>query len=147
MRFLSLYFAIISPLRLYFNALACMLVYKCMLWLHSYFSFWKHNKRIKSAGLFPCIIVIWLGQAYRYIFSYLSLFLIFFSYSDVSPCLMQLHKAAKLLDSGAVRATRFLWRYPTARLILLFYLVKQLNMCLKSLNYADILCGVNQITK
>ncbi|XP_075491927.1 golgin candidate 1-like isoform X4 [Primulina tabacum] len=36
---------------------------------------------------------------------------------------MQLQKAAKLLDSGAVRATRFLWRYPTARIILLFYLV------------------------
>ncbi|KAF7143190.1 hypothetical protein RHSIM_Rhsim05G0040900 [Rhododendron simsii] len=36
---------------------------------------------------------------------------------------MQLQKAAKLLDSGAVRATRFLWRYPTARLLLLFYLV------------------------
>ncbi|XP_022946394.1 golgin candidate 1 isoform X2 [Cucurbita moschata] len=36
---------------------------------------------------------------------------------------IQLQKAAKLLDSGAVRATRFLWRYPTARLLLLFYLV------------------------
>lgn len=36
---------------------------------------------------------------------------------------MQLQKAAKLLDSGAVRATRFLWRYPTARVMLLFYLV------------------------
>ncbi|KAL2479866.1 Golgin candidate 1 [Abeliophyllum distichum] len=36
---------------------------------------------------------------------------------------LQLQKAAKLLDTGAVRATRFLWRYPTARLILLFYLV------------------------
>ncbi|KAK3210637.1 hypothetical protein Dsin_015343 [Dipteronia sinensis] len=36
---------------------------------------------------------------------------------------IQLQKAAKLLDSGAVRATRFLWRYPTARVILLFYLV------------------------
>ncbi|XP_020536568.1 golgin candidate 1 isoform X2 [Jatropha curcas] len=36
---------------------------------------------------------------------------------------IQLQKAAKLLDSGAARATRFLWRYPTARLILLFYLV------------------------
>jgi chromosome segregation ATPase len=35
----------------------------------------------------------------------------------------QLHKAAKILDSGAVRATRFLWRYPVARVILLFYLV------------------------
>lgn len=81
MRFLSLYFAIIYPLHLYFNALAYMLVYKCMLWLHSYFSFWKLNKRKKSAGLFPCITVIWLGQAYRYIFSYLSLFLISFSYS------------------------------------------------------------------
>lgn len=37
--------------------------------------------------------------------------------------ILQLQKAAKLLDSGAVRATRFLWRYPTARVILLFYLV------------------------
>ncbi|XP_008804605.1 golgin-84 [Phoenix dactylifera] len=36
---------------------------------------------------------------------------------------MQLQKAAKLLDTGAVRATRFLWRYPVARVILLFYLV------------------------
>ncbi|MQL78838.1 hypothetical protein Taro_011258 [Colocasia esculenta] len=36
---------------------------------------------------------------------------------------IQLQKAAKLLDSGAVRATRFLWRYPTARIILLLYLV------------------------
>ncbi|XP_030529977.1 golgin candidate 1 isoform X2 [Rhodamnia argentea] len=36
---------------------------------------------------------------------------------------VQLQKAAKLLDSGAARATRFLWRYPTARLLLLFYLV------------------------
>ncbi|KAH9800944.1 golgin candidate 1 [Citrus sinensis] len=37
---------------------------------------------------------------------------------------VQLQKAAKLLDSGAVRATRFLWRYPIARIILLFYLVR-----------------------
>ncbi|KAK9130981.1 hypothetical protein Sjap_011468 [Stephania japonica] len=36
---------------------------------------------------------------------------------------LQLEKAVKLLDSGAVRATRFLWRYPIARVILLFYLV------------------------
>ncbi|OVA20235.1 hypothetical protein BVC80_157g29 [Macleaya cordata] len=36
---------------------------------------------------------------------------------------LQLQKAAKLLDSGAVRATRFLWRYPVARVLLLFYLV------------------------
>lgn len=36
---------------------------------------------------------------------------------------MQLQKAVKLLDSGAVRATRFLWRYPTARVALFFYLV------------------------
>ncbi|KAJ4749655.1 Golgin-84 [Rhynchospora pubera] len=35
----------------------------------------------------------------------------------------QLNKAVKILDSGAVRATRFLWRYPVARVILLFYLV------------------------
>ncbi|GKV06694.1 hypothetical protein SLEP1_g18552 [Rubroshorea leprosula] len=36
---------------------------------------------------------------------------------------IQLQKAAKLLDSGRVRAIRFLWRYPTARVILLFHLV------------------------
>ncbi|KAL7239962.1 hypothetical protein ACSBR2_005763 [Camellia fascicularis] len=36
---------------------------------------------------------------------------------------IQLQNAAKLLDSGAVRATRFLWRYPIARILLLFYLV------------------------
>ncbi|KAJ4838998.1 hypothetical protein Tsubulata_021452 [Turnera subulata] len=36
---------------------------------------------------------------------------------------IQLQNAAKLLDTGAARATRFFWRYPTARLMLLFYLV------------------------
>ncbi|XP_020264876.1 golgin-84 isoform X1 [Asparagus officinalis] len=36
---------------------------------------------------------------------------------------VQLQKAAKFLDTGAVRATRFLWRYPVARVLLLFYLV------------------------
>ncbi|KAL1560968.1 golgin candidate 1 isoform X2 [Salvia divinorum] len=36
---------------------------------------------------------------------------------------LQLQRAAKILDTGAARATRFLWRYPTARIILLFYLV------------------------
>ncbi|KAK1434728.1 hypothetical protein QVD17_00478 [Tagetes erecta] len=36
---------------------------------------------------------------------------------------IQLQKAAKILDSGAVRAMRFLWRYPIARLLLLFYMV------------------------
>ncbi|ESW24901.1 hypothetical protein PHAVU_004G170300 [Phaseolus vulgaris] len=36
---------------------------------------------------------------------------------------IQLQKAVKLLDSGAVRATRFLWRYPTARVFLFFYLI------------------------
>ncbi|KAJ7969547.1 golgin candidate 1 [Quillaja saponaria] len=41
----------------------------------------------------------------------------------MAGAIVQLQKAAKLLDSGAVRATRFLWRYPTARVILLFYLV------------------------
>ncbi|KAK4479129.1 hypothetical protein RD792_014640 [Penstemon davidsonii] len=40
---------------------------------------------------------------------------------------LQLQKAAKILDTGAVRATRFLWRYPTARIILLFYLVRKLS--------------------
>ncbi|GLT48520.1 hypothetical protein SLA2020_221400 [Shorea laevis] len=42
---------------------------------------------------------------------------------DMAAASIQLQKAAKLLDSGAVRAIRFLWRYPTARVILLFYLV------------------------
>lgn len=36
---------------------------------------------------------------------------------------IQLRKAAKLLDSGAVSATRILWRHPRARVGLLFYLV------------------------
>lgn len=36
---------------------------------------------------------------------------------------IQLRKAAKFLDSGAVRATRILWRHPRARVGLLFYLV------------------------
>lgn len=36
---------------------------------------------------------------------------------------IQLQRAAKILDSGAARATRFLWQYPVARVILLFYLV------------------------
>ncbi|MED6137926.1 hypothetical protein PIB30_069553 [Stylosanthes scabra] len=47
---------------------------------------------------------------------------------------IQLQKAVKLLDSGAVRATRFLWRYPTARVILFFYLVRSLNWIFKSVN-------------
>ncbi|MED6131273.1 hypothetical protein PIB30_008312 [Stylosanthes scabra] len=47
---------------------------------------------------------------------------------------IQLQKAVKLLDSGAVRATRFLWRYPTARVILFFYLVRSLNWMLKVSN-------------
>lgn len=38
---------------------------------------------------------------------------------------LQLQNAVKLLDSGAVRATRFLWRYPIARIFLLFYLVRR----------------------
>ncbi|KAF3660474.1 Golgin candidate 1 [Capsicum annuum] len=43
---------------------------------------------------------------------------------------VQLQKAAKLLDSGAVRATRFLWRYPTARVfvhLFLMYLLHRLQ--------------------
>ncbi|KAG4189749.1 hypothetical protein ERO13_A08G242800v2 [Gossypium hirsutum] len=41
----------------------------------------------------------------------------------VAAASVQFQKAVKLLDSGAVRATRFLWRYPTARIMLLCYLV------------------------
>lgn len=52
-----------------------------------------------------------------------------------SACIVQLQKAAKLLDSGAVRATRFLWRYPTARLLLLFYLVRfSFSLCPKKMS-------------
>ncbi|RYR57539.1 hypothetical protein Ahy_A05g023250 isoform A [Arachis hypogaea] len=43
---------------------------------------------------------------------------------------IQLQKAVKLLDSGAVRATRFLWRYPTARVfvhLFLMYLLHRLQ--------------------
>lgn len=36
---------------------------------------------------------------------------------------IQLQRAAKILDTGAVRATRFLWQYPVARVLLLIYLV------------------------
>ncbi|KAK9697614.1 hypothetical protein RND81_08G048700 [Saponaria officinalis] len=36
---------------------------------------------------------------------------------------IQFRKAAKLLDSGAVSATRILWRHPRARVGVLFYLV------------------------
>ncbi|KAL1164574.1 hypothetical protein V6Z11_A06G077700 [Gossypium hirsutum] len=36
---------------------------------------------------------------------------------------IQLQKVVKLLDSVSVRAIRFLWRYPAARIILLCYLV------------------------
>ncbi|KAL0426981.1 UNVERIFIED_CONTAM: Golgin candidate 1 [Sesamum latifolium] len=42
---------------------------------------------------------------------------------------LQLQKAAKLLDTGAVRVTRFLWRYPTARISLLCYLDDQNSLC------------------
>ncbi|KAH1264108.1 Golgin candidate 1 [Glycine max] len=44
---------------------------------------------------------------------------------------IQLQKAVKLLDSGAVRATRFLWQYPTARVfvhLFLMYLLHRLQV-------------------
>ncbi|THF94755.1 hypothetical protein TEA_017705 [Camellia sinensis var. sinensis] len=41
--------------------------------------------------------------------------------------LVNLQNAAKLLDSGAVRATRFLWRYPIARILPFFYLCFELH--------------------
>lgn len=65
-----------------------------------------------------------------YLLSYLTIclpFLLTFCFD----LFMQLQKAAKLLDSGAVRATRFLWRYPTARVILLFYLVRTVHLLVK----------------
>jgi hypothetical protein len=52
-------------------------------------------------------------------------YLTFLAYS-----VFQLQKAAKLLDSGAVRATRFLWRHPVARVSLLFYLVRTAKILL-----------------
>ncbi|RYR68013.1 hypothetical protein Ahy_A03g014491 [Arachis hypogaea] len=52
-----------------------------------------------------------------------------------------IQKAVKLLDSGAVRATRFLWRYPTARVGLFFYLEQAHNLDVrevaKSLGLSD----------
>lgn len=45
--------------------------------------------------------------------------------------IMQLQKAAKLLDSAAVRATRFLWQYPVARVLLLFYMVRMVSLLFK----------------
>ncbi|KAL6614536.1 hypothetical protein ACP70R_036806 [Stipagrostis hirtigluma subsp. patula] len=39
----------------------------------------------------------------------------------------QLQKAAKLLDSGAVRATRFLWRHPVARVFVHLFLMHLLH--------------------
>ena len=80
------------------------------------------------AGLFPCTTAIWLAQACRYM--YLPIFLSTSFTSDgilltrIKYGFLQLQRAAKLLDSGAVRATRFLWRYPVARVLLLFYLVR-----------------------
>ncbi|KAL9362555.1 hypothetical protein Peur_045340 [Populus x canadensis] len=48
---------------------------------------------------------------------------------------VQLQKAAKLIDSGAAaRATRFLWRYRTARLSLLFYPVRRVYLVYKMFN-------------
>ncbi|RQO91818.1 hypothetical protein POPTR_006G164350v4 [Populus trichocarpa] len=48
---------------------------------------------------------------------------------------VQLQKAAKLIDSGAAaRATRFLWRYRTARLSLLFYPVRRVYLVYKIFN-------------
>lgn len=95
------------------------------------------------AGLSPCITAIWLGQDYRYPASHIShhscppfLYLTF-----CSTYLVQLQKAAKLLDSGAVRATRFLWRYPTARVILLFYLVRRVHVVLiTKIMWKDLSC-------
>lgn len=84
------------------------------------------------AGLSPCITAIWLGQDYRYPCSHISHHSCppFLYFTVCSTYLVQLQKAAKLLDSGAVRATRFLWRYPTARVILLFYLVRRVHVVL-----------------
>lgn len=94
-----------------------------------YFTFWSNG--MITTGLFPCIIVIWLLQVYRYSVlrsSFIILIVTVYMKFMFQTWPMQLQKAAKLLDSGAVRATRFLWRYPTARLSLLFYLVHSPNM-------------------
>lgn len=57
--------------------------------------------------------------SYHFLFSFPP----YIPFPHVQIC-SQLQRAAKILDSGAVRATRFLWRYPTARVILLCYLVR-----------------------
>lgn len=46
-----------------------------------------------------------------------------FHHRHLAGANIQLQKAAKALDTGAVRAMRFLWRYPVARLFLVFYMV------------------------
>ena len=97
--------------------------------------FGKFSYKVIIAGLFLCITVIWLAQVFRYKNHHVSCH--FYSpfehyfFTLYLACHMQLQKAVKLLDSGAVRATRFLWRYPTARVILFFYLVRSLNWMFK----------------
>jgi hypothetical protein len=49
---------------------------------------------------------------------------------------LQLQRAAKLLDTGAVRATRFLWRHPVARVSLLFYLARTAQLLLSALDFS-----------
>nr|CAB3474227.1 unnamed protein product [Digitaria exilis] len=46
---------------------------------------------------------------------------------DMISATLKLQKAAKLLDTGAVRATRFLWRHPVARVFVHLFLMHLLH--------------------
>nr|CAB3478269.1 unnamed protein product [Digitaria exilis] len=46
---------------------------------------------------------------------------------DMTSATLKLQKAAKLLDTGAVRATRFLWRHPVARVFVHLFLMHLLH--------------------
>ncbi|PPS06403.1 hypothetical protein GOBAR_AA14242 [Gossypium barbadense] len=54
---------------------------------------------------------------------YVKLFPLPLHHRHMAVASIQLQKVVKLLDSVSVRAIRFLWRYPAARIILLCYLV------------------------
>lgn len=101
-------------------------------WIHIFYAFYHFIISLvwcfRFPGLFLCITVTWQQQAYRYttlfIIACSTLYLPQLDNQSNKTCQLQLQKAAKFLDTGAVRATRFLWRYPTARVSLLFYLVR-----------------------
>ncbi|MED6210667.1 hypothetical protein PIB30_066361 [Stylosanthes scabra] len=75
-------------------------------------SSWEEDTEMKTLGPLPLHHRHLVGAGIQSI-----------SFASYLKYLIQLQKAVKLLDSGAVRATRFLWRYPMARVGLFFYLL------------------------